>query len=115
MIPLIDSHCHLDMLDLSSYDGDISKLINETHETGIETLLTIGVDLQAAEKVIAIASAHPQVFASVGVHPSEVAIERATREQLLDLAQHQKVVAIGETARYSSGTPIAARLFCTAY
>jgi TatD DNase family protein len=94
---LVDSHCHLDMLDLASYNNNISELINETHESGVDTLLTIGVNLDDAQKVIDIAKDHKNVFASVGAHPCDVCAIKPTEEQIVDLAKQDKVVAIGET------------------
>ena len=97
MVTLVDSHCHLDMLDLSEYNNDLSELIAATHAGGVGTLLTIGVDLKGAQQVIEIAQRHPHVFASVGVHPSEVGVEQPHSARLLELAAADKVVAIGET------------------
>lgn len=94
---LVDSHCHLDMLDLSLYNNDISKLIDETHKSGVSSLLTIGVDLKSAQKVIDIAQAHPNVFASVGAHPCDVCEIKPSLSQIINFAQQDKVVAIGET------------------
>lgn len=97
VVRLVDSHCHLNMLDLSDYNNDLSSLIHATHDAGIESMLCIGVDLASGQQVIDIAQAHPQVFASVGVHPCDVIAIQPTYEQIMQLAQADKVVAIGET------------------
>ena len=94
---MIDSHCHLNMLDLSAYQGDLAKLIEETKAEGIEKMLCVGVDLEHAQEVINIAERFPEVYASVGFHPGDDQDFILKPEALLDLAQHPKVIAIGET------------------
>ena len=94
---LIDSHCHLDMVDLTPYDGDLSQLVQAAHDVGVKTMLTIGVDISHAQRVIAIAEQFPQVFASVGLHPGETEDVEPSERDLITLASHPKVVGIGET------------------
>ncbi len=94
---MIDSHCHLNMLDLSAYEGDLAKLIEAAKAQGVEKMLCIGVDLQHAEEVIAIAERFPEVYASVGFHPGDEPEFIVKAEALMALAQHPKVVGIGET------------------
>jgi TatD DNase family protein len=98
MVSLVDSHCHLDMLDTSSYQNGLDDLIKLTHDAGVKTVLSIGVDLENAQRVIDIADRYPNVFASVGVHPSEVNKDSPpSLAQLTEMASAQSVVAIGET------------------
>jgi len=94
---MIDSHCHLNMLDLAAYEGDLAKLIQATLDAGVEEMLCVGVDLEHAREVIAIAEAFPMVYASVGFHPGDLPDFVLKPEDLLELAKHPKVVAIGET------------------
>ncbi len=94
---MIDSHCHLNMLDLSAYDGDLAKLITETTASGVEKMLCVGVDIEHAQEVIQIAERFPSVYASVGFHPGDLAEFVLKEQDLLSLAQHPKVIAIGET------------------
>lgn len=94
---LIDSHCHLNMLDLSDYPDGLDQLVKETIESGVDRMLCIGVDLAHAQEVIDIAERYPQVFASVGVHPSEKTDHGVSVKKLCELADHPKVVGIGET------------------
>ncbi len=94
---LVDSHCHLDMLDLTPYDGDMGQLLAAAEAVGVEHFLTIGVDMENADKVIAIAEQFDNVHASVGMHPSDKAESEPTVEDLLAYAARPKVVAIGET------------------
>lgn len=91
----VDSHCHLNMLDLSPYQGDLGALIEQAQKEGVQHILCVGVDLEHAQEVLEIAERFPNVSASVGVHPSEKIV--FTREELIAFAEHPKVIAIGET------------------
>lgn len=94
---IIDSHCHLDRLKLESHDyAALKQVIDEANEMGVERMLCVGIDMQNATNVKQIAEQFEQVFASVGVHPCD-AKELIAAEQLMDAANHPKVVAIGET------------------
>ena len=59
--------------------------------------LCISVELEKLPEIIALAEAHPHVYASVGVHPDHEDCTEPSVEQLIQLAQHPKVIAIGET------------------
>jgi len=94
MTRLIDSHCHLDFDGLSNRLPEVLAAM-EANDVG--GCMTIGVTLEEAPQVLAIAAAHEQVFASVGVHPEYADHKEPDVETLCDLAQHPKVLAIGET------------------
>lgn len=94
---LVDSHCHLDRLDLSPYDGDLAKAIAAAHDEGVNDMLCVAISLSKLPDVLAIAEQFKGVHASVGVHPLQEGDANVTVEQLVELAQHPKVVAIGET------------------
>ena len=94
---LIDSHCHLNMLKLEHYDGSLEALVAATFNDGIDYMINVGVDLKTAQQVIDTANQFPKVFASAGLHPSDVKGCVPTRQQLLDFITQPKVVAIGET------------------
>lgn len=94
---LIDSHCHLNMLNLDPYKGDLGVLIEKARFAGIEHILCVGVDLLHAEDVIDIAEKYSNVSASVGLHPSEKVEREPTVEELSALAKNPQVVAVGET------------------
>ena len=94
---LVDSHCHLDRINLDRYPGGLTEAIAAAHERGIQQLLCIGISLGNIQTVIDIAQAHPRVVASVGVHPCDVQAGTATAAQLQEWAQQPKVVALGET------------------
>lgn len=93
---IVDSHCHLNMLDLDHFGG-MDAVMSACEANGVERMLCIGVDLAHAEEVIGIAAQYPSVYASVGVHPSEVVNVDVDAARLASLAEHPKVIAIGET------------------
>lgn len=94
---LVDSHCHLNRLNLEKYNGDLSLLIEETKRAGISHLLCVGIDLANAKADIDLAHRFENVFASVGIHPSEKLETEPTAEEIIALANDPKVVAVGET------------------
>src|SRR5690554_8037452 len=94
---LVDSHCHLDRLNLDPYDGQLEQALAAAHARDIKQMLCISISLSNVEQVIQIAQQHPSVLASVGVHPCDVSAGTASREQLTEWAGRDKVVAIGET------------------
>lgn len=96
-IRLIDSHCHLNLLELAPYDGKLQGVIDAAAEAGITAMLCISVDLPTLPAVLQIAEQFNTVYASVGVHPNDSKDDPVTVEQLVQLAQHPKVIAIGET------------------
>lgn len=95
----VDTHCHLTMLDLSPYDGDLDAAIAQARQAGVSKIMGISVDLDDHIALSKIAARHADVGYSVGVHPCENAenMARATTEQLIALAQADKVWALGET------------------
>jgi len=94
---LVDSHCHLDRLKMDKYpDLHLDKVIAEAHARGISKMLCVGIDRNNAVIVKQIAEQYPSVYATVGVHPLDVE-SLISAEELINLADHPKVVAIGET------------------
>ena len=90
----VDSHCHL---DFPEFAADLPQLLAAMREHGVTHALTIGVDLPAWPNVIALARAHPNLYATVGVHPDYTDTPEPTVAELAALAATPKVVAIGET------------------
>ncbi|MEX2161659.1 MAG: TatD family hydrolase [Anaerolineales bacterium] len=91
---LVDTHCHL---DLDAFDADRPQVIERAVSAGVTTIINPSVNLESNEKVVALAQEHAPVYASVGIHPNDSVgwgAEQATRVRAL--AQHPKVVAIGE-------------------
>ncbi len=92
---IVDSHCHLDFPD---FDDDLSGVIARAHAAGVERMVTICTKLRALDKVRGIAESHAPVFFAAGTHPMSVASEpMVSVEELLAVAQHPKMVGIGET------------------
>ena len=90
----IDSHCHLDFPDLAqNIDGVLAAM--QANDVGYG--LCISVNLRDFHKVLAVAQAHDNLFATVGIHPDYEDEPEFTVEELARLAQHPKVVGIGET------------------
>ena len=94
MTRLIDSHCHLDFDGLADRLPDV---LSRMDANGIAGCMTIGVTLEEAPQVLAIAHTYEQVFASVGVHPEYADHREPDVETLCALADDPKVLAIGET------------------
>ena len=91
---LVDSHCHIDFPDFAE---GAEPLLANMRTAGVGHALCVSVDLERFPNVQALAEAHPNVFASVGVHPDHQDCEEPTVERLVELARHSKIVAIGET------------------
>ena len=94
---LVDSHCHLDRLDLSEHKNDLAGIMANARQQGIEHFLSVSVDLESLPKVLAIAERFPNIGVSVGVHPTEEISHEPSVEELVQLAKNPLVVAIGET------------------
>lgn len=93
---VIDSHCHLNYLKCDdSYSLD--QVIQQAHAEGVEKIVTIGVRWHELDEILAIADRYEQVYASVGVHPSELDSHQPSLEELIAKSRHHKCVAIGET------------------
>ena len=93
----VDSHCHLDMLDLSDFDGQMDNVIQQAQDMQVTDILSIAVDLDGFPAILDTANQYPNVYASVGLHPCHTPEKEITVEQLINLASSPKVIAIGET------------------
>jgi TatD DNase family protein len=92
--PLVDSHCHLDFAPLGA---DLEGVLRRARDNGVGHMLCVSVRLESFPAVRAIAQAHADVFASVGVHPNEREGREPEEDELVRLASEARVVAIGET------------------
>jgi TatD DNase family protein len=93
----VESHCHLDRLDLKDYPGGLPELMQATATAGVDHMLCIGVDLESFPAVRDLAEQYPNVHCTVGVHPLYRESREPTCAELVKLAAHPRVVAIGET------------------
>lgn len=91
----IDSHCHLNML--AQEEGGLDAVIQQAQENQVEHILCISIDTESCHEIISIAKRYPQLTASVGIHPNVDKVENFSVEELINLATHDKVIAIGET------------------
>lgn len=90
----IDSHCHINFPELAAR---MPEILAKMAENKVTHALCVSVDLPDFPQVLALAEQYPHIYASVGVHPDYVDTPEPTVEQLVDLSQHPKIVAIGET------------------
>ncbi len=90
----VDSHCHLNFPELAARLDEV--LANMRHND-VSAALCVGVNLEKFPEILKLAEQHPHVYASVGVHPDYELESEPRQAQLVALANHPKVVAIGET------------------
>jgi TatD DNase family protein len=108
---LVDSHCHLDRLDLSAHDGSLDAALQAARARGVGHFLCIGVSADNAADVKALTDRYDDVDCSVGVHPLDVQPGAAPAlDWLLSELNHPRVVAIGETGLDYHYEPEAAQL-----
>lgn len=92
---LVDSHAHIDM---RQYSRDRDQVVQRARDAGVAALVDIGCDLRSSQAAVELAQRYPEVYASVGFHPHSASTLNARNlRELKELAQHPKVVAIGET------------------
>ncbi|MEL0027152.1 MAG: TatD family hydrolase [Perlucidibaca sp.] len=94
---LVDSHCHLDLLDLTRHQGSLDAALDAARARGVGHFLCISVELERFDDIRVIAERHDDVSITVGVHPCHTSARPPTVDELLALAAHPKVVGIGET------------------
>jgi len=86
---LVDSHCHINLLD------SVETALSRARESGVKHFLCPGVDRKTTPDVLAVAEKHNDISASIGIHPNET--DAISVDDLIKLASHPKVVALGET------------------
>lgn len=91
---LVDSHCHLNFPELAD---NLPVIKNAMAENNVGYALCISVTLADFPQVLSLAETNDNFYATVGVHPDYENIEEPTVEQLVKLADHPKIVGIGET------------------
>lgn len=94
---IVDSHCHLDRLNLEQHNNDLGEALLAAKEAGVDYFLCVCINLENFPNIQAIAAEHDRISISVGVHPTDEVNDEPTAEQLVELAKNPKVVAIGET------------------
>lgn len=109
---LVDSHCHLNFIDLAEFNNDLNQVIIKASEVGVEHFLTVCVDLEDYPILCQIAESYSNISISIGLHPnSEIEAEPSVLS-LIDLAKHPACIAIGETGLdyYRTESPAAKEL-----
>jgi TatD DNase family protein len=110
---LVDSHCHL---NFPEFENDLDQVIENAHQQGVTTLLTVNTRLNETARLQQIAEQYPNIFFSVGVHPHD-ASEYANNELLENLkalAAHSKAVGVGETGLdyHYNNSPAPQQIYC---
>ena len=90
----IDSHCHINFPELAVR---MPEILDKMRDNQVTHALCVSVDLPDFPQVLSLAEQYPHIYASVGVHPDYVDTPEPSVEQLVALADHPKIVAIGET------------------
>ncbi len=107
---LVDSHCHLDMLDLAEFGGEIGNALHTAVDSGVEHFLCVSVDLARWAAMRDLVRPFENVSLTVGVHPSHQDDPLVELDELLELASDPAVVGIGETGLdYHYGAEFAER------
>lgn len=91
---LVDSHCHINFPGLAD---KLDEVLASMAQNGVSHALCVSVNLADFPQVRALAEGHANIFASVGVHPDYEDADEPTVEWLVALAEHPKIIAIGET------------------
>jgi len=93
----IDSHCHLDKVDLSPYDGNFEAMLAAAKARDVSRMLCVSIDLEQFERMYSLVAGRDHVDMSVGVHPLHAHETPVTADQLVELAKRPEIVALGET------------------
>lgn len=94
---LVDSHCHLDRIDLTPFNNSLDNALNAARELGVNRFLCVAINVENQPEVLDIAEKNEDVHASVGIHPLYTKGQIIDKEYLCEQAKHPKVIAIGET------------------
>ena len=92
----IDSHCHLQLGELKEGDT-VAATVARAVDAGIDRMICIGTDLSTSRQAVELAAAHPQVWATVGLHPHDASRFAAEGDGLAELVGSDRVVGVGET------------------
>ena len=90
----IDSHCHINFPELAE---KLDEVLANMRQNEVTHALCVAVNLENFPQILQLAKQHEHIYASIGVHPDHESDTEPTQAQLVKLAQHPKVVAIGET------------------
>ncbi len=92
---MIDTHAHLQMPEFAD---DWQSVLDNARDAGVTHTVLIGFDIESSKRAVLLSEQNSRLLASVGVHPHDASsLDGAALEELRRLAEHPKVVAIGET------------------
>ena len=94
---IIDSHCHIDRVDLDAFGGSIESMLDHARNLSVDKFLCVCIDLEHFDDVHTLSKSYPNIYCSVGVHPTETNCKDPSIEELLEYAKSNRVIAIGET------------------
>ena len=94
---IIDSHCHIDRVDLDAFGGSIESMLDHARNLSVDKFLCVCIDLEHFDDVHSLSKSYPNIYCSVGVHPTETNCKDPSIEELLEYAKSNRVIAIGET------------------
>lgn len=92
----IDSHCHLDRLDLTEFDHNLDNVIQAATLAKVSDILCVSVTLKEFPHMAEITQHYPNVYLTCGTHPLNQD-DLISEDELLSLSQHPRVIAVGET------------------
>jgi len=91
---LIDSHAHLDM---KQFDSDRDQVIDRALSAGVQHIISVGIDIKSSRNALHLTTHYPSIFATIGIHPHNADnTNNNDLEQIALIAQHDKIIAIGE-------------------
>ncbi|MEQ1813749.1 MAG: TatD family hydrolase [Candidatus Nitrotoga sp.] len=90
----VDSHCHINFPELANRMGEI---LENMYQNQVTAALCVSVNLENFNEIQVLVDQHEHIYGSVGVHPDHESDTEPTVQELINLAQHPKIVAIGET------------------
>ncbi len=96
-VPLVDSHCHINMLDLSDFNHDLDSVIQKARANGVQHMLCVCCELSDLPALYKLVDTYPDISLSVGIHPNTEMETELDALQLIGLASHPSCIAIGET------------------
>ena len=97
LVPLVDSHCHLNSIDLSAFHNSMDEVIASAHANGVMHMLCVCVEPSDLPGLYQLVQTYPDISISVGMHPNTELAKEFSALELHALAQHPKCIAIGET------------------
>ena len=94
---IVDSHCHLDRLDLTQCGGSVDKALQQARNQGVSQFLCVGISLETLPEMMTIVDQYDDVYASAGFHPLEDMRKGLDADALKRWALDDRIVAVGET------------------